>query len=406
MKKTYLLKLIVIVSLFLLCTNCRRSNKSFDVPDADRQLDRITEKYALLSNLVSLQYTTLTSRFPRSLKIDGSLRMVGPSDWSSGFYPGILWMIYDYSQDEKWKDQAIRFTGYLEDQKYNTSGHDIGIKMMSSYGKAFRQTGEKRYFVVLEEAARSLSDRFNSELGCIASWNDPDKLRAFPVTIDNLMSLELLTWAFKQTGDQVYMNIVNSHAHLTMKEHIRSNNSVCQVVDFDPVSGKVISRQNRHGAAENSDWARGQAKAVYGFTLLYEATQKPEYLETAEQLANYYLNHPNMPEDKIPYWDLRAPGIPDEPRDASAAAIMASALIDLSRWSEKNNRYHQLAVEMIQTLSSPAYFNLPGNKQPFLIRHVTISKPDTLEVDSSSVMADYFYLEALLKLRKNLKETY
>lgn len=399
-ERTIVTRLILIFGVVALCAGCRPAGNHFSAEDSGGQLDKVVEKYATFYEQVLLQNNRLPARFPRSLKADGTLKMVGTADGDSGYFPGILWMLYEYSQDEVWKNRAIRFTEYLEDQLYNVQGSDAGLKMVCSFGRAFTHTGEIRYFNILEQAARSLSLRFNSQVGCLNFGDNSSPRYHFPVTIDHLMSLELPLWAFRQTSDPVYLNIVNSHARKILQEHIGPDYRIFQVVDFDPVSGEVRSKNNNFGTDEASDWARGQAKAVYGFTRLYEITQKAEYLETAEKLADNYLEHPNLPDDKIPYWDLLAPGIPEEPRDASAAAIMASALINLSQLSGKNHRYLQAAAQMLETLSSPAYFNFHSN-QGFLLKQVTIDKPGDLEVNTSSIMADYFYLEALLKWYRN-----
>jgi rhamnogalacturonyl hydrolase YesR len=338
---------------------------------------------------------------PRSLDQNGELSMVSSRDWCSGFFAGCLWEMYEMTGKENWKESATRFTSPLEDQKWNSKTHDMGFKMMPSFGKAYQFTGSKDYRDILIQSAKTLITRYNKKTGCIRSWDhNQDKWR-FPVIIDNMMNLELLFWATKETGDSVYYNIAVSHALTTMKNHFRSDNSCYHVIDYDPETGAVVRKNTHQGYADESAWARGQAWALYGFTMVYRETKNRIFLDQAEKVAGFILLNKNMPADLVPYWDFDAPGIPNEPRDASAAAITASALYELSTYaaSHVKTQYLKAADKMVESLTEK-YRSAKGANKGFILGHSTGSKPQNSEVDVPIIYADYYYLEALIRKMK------
>ncbi|PTS98975.1 glucuronyl hydrolase [Pedobacter sp. HMWF019] len=360
------------------------------------------------------------SMYPRTTAKDGSLRYVNIWDWTGGFWPGDLWYVYEYTKDTVWKKQSIKWTESLEKNKFNTSNHDLGFMMYCSYGNAYRLTGNENYKDVLIQSAKSLCKRYNPKIGSIESWNsrlswDGKTMWHYPVIIDNMMNLELLFFASRVTGDRTYRNIAIKHAENTMRDHIRPDYSTYHVVNYDTLSGKVLNRQTCQGYSDNSTWARGQAWAIYGFTMVYRETKDPKFLKTAIHLADFYLKNKNFPEDKIPYWDFNVNenGFhPDwkydpsaykvVPRDASAAAIVSSALLELSKYAGKKGEGYKLnAVQMLNSLSSSVYMAKPGTNNDFLIKHCTGSFPHGEEIDVPLVYADYYYLEALLRLKDN-----
>lgn len=338
--------------------------------------------------------------FPRTIDTDGEIVRVSKKDWTSGFYPGILWLMYDMTNDEAWAREATTYTELLESEKFNDSNHDIGFKMMSSYGQGYRLTGNMHYRDVLIQSARTLISRFNENVGCIRSWDHHKDKWDYPVIIDNMMNLELLFWASKETGDPVFSNIAVKHAETTMQNHFRSDYSSYHVVSYDTLTGKVLKKQTRQGAFDESSWARGQAWGLYGYTMAYRETKIPGFLHQAEHIANYILNVAKLPDDFVPYWDFSLANRSDEPRDASAAAIIASALYELSNYSSENSeRYIQTADQILSALDSDKYFNETGTGGGFLLKHSTGAKPIDSEIDVPLVYADYYYLEA--RLRKN-----
>lgn len=378
------------------CTNENNQKKNRNTDDIIAKSFEVA--YQQLSNAIN-QYQDLT-KFPRSTNPNGSLYTQAANNWVSGFFPGCLWYMYEYSKDEKFKDAAIKWTEALHEQQYNTGTHDVGFIINCSYGNGKRLTGNEDYSPVMIQTAKSLSTRFNEKVGCIKSW-DWSKEWKYPVIIDNMMNLELLFEASKISGDDSYKKIAIEHANATMKNHYRPDYSCYHVVDYDPETGEVVSRITHQGYSDESAWARGQAWGLYGFTVCYRETKDQKYLDQANHIADFIINHPKTPADKIPYWDYDAPGIPNEPRDASAAAIIASGLLELSTYSnEKSETYFKHAEEILMSLSSDEYLATPGTNSNFLLKHCTGSKPADSEVDVPLIYGDYYYLEALLRYKK------
>ncbi len=339
---------------------------------------------------------------PRTIEDDGSFKMVVSRDWTSGFFPGELWYMYEYTQDDYWKKKAQEFTANIEDQKTNGGTHDMGFKMYCSFGNGYRLTKDTLYKDILLESAATLITRYKPTIGCIRSWDHSRDKWQCPVIIDNMMNLELLYWAFKETGDSVYYNIATNHARTTMKNHFRDDYSSYHVIDYDTVSGNVLHKHTHQGYSHESAWSRGQAWGLYGYTMCYRETKLPEFLNQAENIANYIFTNPAMPEDLVAYWDFNAPGIPNEPRDASAAAVMACAMYELSMYdTDKAVQYKKWADTIVDSLSKTYRASLNGD-YGFLLLHSTGAH--NFERDVPLVYADYYFMEALLKKAKLEKE--
>lgn len=352
---------------------------------------------------VAIQEAYKHDQIPRGMHNDGTIKFVGKGfDWTEGFFPGLCWELYSYIQDEEFKKAAEYFQAKFEDHKFLTTNHDLGFVFNDSYGQGFRLTQNEAYKDVLIEASNNLIKRFNPIIGCIKSWDTDRGWQAkrgwtYPVIIDNMMNLEMLFEASKITGDSMYYDIAITHANTTIKNHFRDDYSTYHVVDYDPETGEVRNKHTAQGYAHQSAWARGQGWAVYGYTICYRYTKDPKYLEYAEKNAAFILNHKNLPEDMVPYWDFNAPLIPNEPRDASAAAIIASALIELDAYSEKD--FLTPAKKMLASLSGEKY--MTGGKDNILILgHSVGSIPHGAEVDVPIVYADYYYVQGLLRLLK------
>lgn len=358
--------------------------------------------------------------YPRTVDmIDKSTTFTHLNDWTEGFFPGSLWYLYEYTHDEKWKNEAIKWTIPLEKQQFLTSTHDIGFMMYCSYGNAYRLTKNKQYKDILVQSAKSLCTRFTSATGVIKSWNyreswDKKHKWYYPVIIDNMMNLELLYFATKVTGDSTYAKVANSHADITLKNHFRQDFSSYHVVNYDPKNGKVLFRGTCQGYADNSTWARGQAWAIYGYTMVYRETKNPKYLHAAKKMADFWLSNFNLPKDMIPYWDFdainkdcqpadwakeRPYNFSPSPRDASAAAVTCSALFELSTYLEDGKKYYDAAVKTLHSLASPEYFARNNTNGHFLIKHCVGSLPHGAEIDVPLVYADYYFLEALLRYK-------
>jgi len=254
----------------------------------------------------------------------------------------------------------------------------------------------------LLESARTLITRYSEKTGCIRSWDHNAHRWNFPVIIDNMMNLELLFWATQETGDETFKNIAISHALKTIENHFRDDYSCYHVVDYKPETGEIAAKNTHQGYSDDSAWSRGIAWALYGYTMTYRETGDQRFLKQAEKVARYIIKHPRNPEDMIPYWDYDAPGIPNEPRDASAAAIMASGFYELAGYSQNSTEYLAVADQMLKSLSSSKYLADIETNNGFLLKHSTGSKPHNSEVDVPLVYADYYFLEAI-KRKKELK---
>ncbi len=328
----------------------------------DETLSFSAEQYTLMTEVMKQKPDLL----PRSFNSEGELITANSRWWTSGFYPGCLWYLYEYTGDPEMLNSAKMMTARVEQEKYTTNNHDVGFMIGCSFGNGLRLTGDENYREVMVTAARSLSTRFRPNIGLIQSWGSRQGWQC-PVIIDNMMNLELLMEAYKMSGDSTFCKIATSHADTTMKYHYRPDHSSYHVVSFDTVSAKVEARQTHQGYADESAWARGQAWGLYGYTMMYRETRLDKYLQQAQDIADFLIHHPNLPEDKIPYWDFNAPDIPAAKRDASAGAIMASALIELSGYVDeaKSTEYLQVAEKQIRTLASPEYLAKKGREREF-----------------------------------------
>lgn len=348
-----------------------------------------------MEHLARAQTFANKSSYPRSTNPDGTIKRVTSSNWVSGFFPGSLWLMYENTKDTIWRTRAEQWTAGLESQKNNTSTHDIGFKLYSSFGAGYRLTGNQKYKDILLQGAKSLATRFNPKVGCIKSWDNTNF--NFPVIIDNMMNLEILFWATRVSGDSSYYKIAVKHAFTTMANHFRSDNSSYHLVNYDSTDGRVISKVTFQGLNNGSDWARGQAWGLYGFTMCYRETGDVRFLNMAKKIADFYISHPNMPADLVPFWDFDA----FDYRDASAACIAGSALLELSQFApEKRTAYYNFGINILKSMSSAAYTAAIGTNNDFVLKHCVGNKPKNIEVNKPLCFADYYFIEASLRCKK------
>jgi unsaturated chondroitin disaccharide hydrolase len=390
--------MLLFTAILLITVSCGR----------EKPIDKvIDESFAFSVKQYGLMTDTMKHKpdmLPRTIDAIGNLKTSDSRWWTSGFYPGCLWYLYEYSKDPKIKTDAAGMTARVEREKFTTSNHDVGFMLYCSFGNGLRLTGEEKFNEVLLTGAKSLSTRFRPDIGCIQSWGSRKGWQC-PVIIDNMMNLELLMWAFKKSGDSSFYKIAVSHADTTIKYHFRPDYSTYHVVSYDTITGKVEARQTAQGFSDSSAWSRGQSWGLYGYTMMYRETGLDRYLQQARHIAGFLIDNPNLPEDKIPYWDYNAPGIPNATRDASAGAIMASALVELSSYvdKEEGNKYLKVAETQIRTLASPLYMAKLGKNGNFILMHSVGSLPGNSEVDVPLTYADYYFIEAMMRYRKNLK---
>ena len=340
-----------------------------------------------------------TVRIPMTLNPDGTVKYVPATSWVSGFFPGTLWYMYEYTGDEYWAEHARRHTEILDRIQYYKGSHDIGFMVYCSYGNGLRLKGTEAYDDVIVNTAKTLCTRFQPGAGIIKSWDwGGPRGWTCPVIIDNMMNLELLFRASEISGDSTYFNVAVSHADKTMANHFRPDYSTWHMVDYNPETGGVIQKRTVQGYSDDSAWSRGQSWGLYSYTMAYRFTGYQRYLDQAVHIADFLLAHPNLPEDGVPYWDYNAPDIPDAPRDAAAGAVMASGLYELYSFTG-DKRYISQADKIISSLSSPAYTAAIGTNHGFILMHSVTNMNDGADIDKPLNYADYYYLEALLRRR-------
>lgn len=342
-------------------------------------------------------------RMPRNIeKGQTAWNFVGNGDWTCGFYAGILWFAYAYTHNPAWKTQADEATRALTPVAFRPHfDHDLGFMLNNSFGNGYRLTKDTMYKRVLLAAADSLAKLFNPRIGTILSWPGMRQTMGWPhnTIIDNMMNLELLFWASKNGGSRHLYDVAVKHAETTMANHFRPDYSAYHVVVYDTVTGKKIKGVTHQGYANTSMWARGQSWAIYGFTMVYRETKDPRFLDFAQKVADIYLKR--LPEDRVPFWDFDDPSIPNAPRDASAAAISASALLELSGYVKDHDKaryYRSQAETMLNALSAPPYRS--GDTNAAFLLHSTGNLPAKGEIDASIIYADYYYMEGLLRLQR------
>jgi hypothetical protein len=358
------------------------------------RLDLSMEKSLLMAESLKDKPNLL----PRSFNAKGDFVTSNSAWWCSGFFPGVLWYLYQHNNSDALLNYARNFTARIEKEKDNTGTHDLGFMLYCSFGNGFRLTGDTAYRRIMLTGAESLASRFNPTVGCIQSWGASRQWQ-YPVIIDNMMNLEFLFWASKESGNPKYRDICITHANTTIRDFYRPDYSSYHVVSYNPETGQVQVKNTHQGYSDESAWARGQVWGLYGFVVMYRETRDTKYLEHAKNIAAFLLNHPNMPKDKIPYWDFNAPNIPNALRDASAGAIMASALIELSGYVDAAlaKTYLNVAETQIRSLSTPEYFTEKGTYGNFILKRGVGHIPGNSEVDAPLTYGDYYYIEALTR---------
>jgi rhamnogalacturonyl hydrolase YesR len=393
-------QLLLLSGFLLLLSACNDKQKA--------ETDFLADNIDFAHNQLKLELAAIADSGrilnPVTLNDHNDIVYCGYADWRSGFFPGSLWYLYELTGDTAMLTAAKKQTWNIEKAKDLTWHHDVGFMVGCSFGNGLRLVKEpaekEQYKEVMVQAARSLSTRFRPAAGIIQSWDVNGGWQAergweCPVIIDNMMNLHLLFEATRLTGDSTFYRIAVSHADRTLKEHFRPDGSAYHVIDYSLTDGSVRHRQTAQGYSDESVWSRGQAWAIYGFTDAYQETGDKRYLQQAIRTFVFMKNLKNMPADKIPYWDMDAPNIPNEPRDASTAACMASALYALSTLTDNGKEYEAYADTLMASLASPAYRAALGSNGNFLLMHSVGSIPHGSEIDKPLNYADYYFIEAL-----------
>ncbi len=377
------------------------SRKAGKNEDTSMASETVLEMADRVFALAKEQYKAMDARLaddriPKSF-VNGKPTDAPVEDWVSGFFPGGLWLIYQYTKDPEIKALAEKNTLKLAALPEKNTGHDIGFQINCSYGNAYRLTSDASWLPTIRKGAEALAARFSPVVGATRSWDGGEW--TYPVIIDNMMNLEIFTFASRLFGEDSFLKMALTHANTTIKNHFRPDYTSWHVVDYDPATGKVLAKKTHQGFSDDSAWARGQAWALYGYTMMYRETKVEEYLGVAENIARMLLGR--LPADGIPVWDLDAPE--DDFRDSSAGAIMASAFCELASLTEDKSLSDSclaMAGKQLRTLSSPEYLSAPGENGNFLLKHGVGHKPRQSEVDCPLSFADYYFLEALLRMVK------
>ena len=399
----------IVVGLAVVLGFCMCTHKPSGTLDVNKALDYCAKQtQRTLTELETdsgIDYTMM----PRNIMADEqhwNCRKATKEEWCAGFWPGVLWYDYEYTKDKQVLEEAENFTHSLKFLSHIPAyDHDLGFLVFCSYGNGYRLTKNPAYKQVILDTADTLATLFNPIVGTILSWPREVEPRNWPhnTIMDNMINLEMLFWAAKNGGNPYLYDIAVSHADKTMKSQFRPDYTSYHVAVYDTITGNLIKGVTHQGYADSTMWARGQAWAIYGYTVVYRETKDPKYLDFAQKVTDVYLDR--LPEDKVPYWDFDDPSIPNAPRDASAGAVVASALLELSTYlpNGTGKRYKDAAIEMLTSLSSDSYQS--GESKPSFLLHSVGHWPNHSEIDASIIHADYYYIEALLRL-KRLQEGY
>lgn len=393
------MKRILIFAMTITIAVAVGQNKKQNAFDINKNLD-----YCVMQANKTITALPDTLALPRNIAPGAKdWNYVGYKDWTSGFWPGVLWYLYEYSKDNKWETMADKYTKYLAPLAVTPAlDHDLGFQVFNSFGNAYRLTKNPEYKNVILKTADTLATLYNPKVGTILSWPRAVPNMEWPqhnTIMDNMINLELLFWASKNGGNKKLYDMAVSHATVTMNNHFRPDYTSYHVVVYDKETGKKIKAVTHQGYSDSSMWARGQGWAIYGYTMVYRETKDPKFLDFAHKVAKVYLDR--LPKDLIPYWDFDAPNSTKQPRDASAAALVASGLIELSTYTKDQvlaKKYLDKAEGILKELSSKRYHS--GNENSAFLLHSTGHYPNKSEIDYSIIYADYYYIEALLRLKK------
>lgn len=386
MRKHHFTYFIIVLSLLISCKSEKKEQYN-----SQKELEN---RYSKL-----LEYKLDSLAFPRSYSHEKQkIKTVPSKDWTSGFFPGNLWQIYQLTGNEDFKKKAEQWTAFIEKEKLNNGTHDMGFKVYCSFGNGLKTEDNQAYKDVIVESAKTLITRYDDDIESIRSWDFNEDIWQFPVIIDNMMNLELLFEATKITGDSTFHNIAVKHANTTLKNHFRPDGSTWHVLDYDTITRQPRMKVTHQGINDNSAWARGQGWAINGFTMMYRYTKDTKYLDRAMATTNFFINHKNLPEDGIPYWDFDDPAIPNAPRDVSAAAVVASALVELYRYTQ-NEAYLNYSKKVVASIKSVNYVLPESIDAPFILDHSSGDWSKRLEMDEPIVYGDYYFLETLIRLK-------
>jgi unsaturated chondroitin disaccharide hydrolase len=331
--------------------------------------------------------------YPIRTNSDGSWLVVGANDWTAGFYAAALWRTYERTRDPAWRQRAQTWQAGLASETTHDST-DLGFKIFDTFGVAYQLTGDASYKKVVLDAADTVARRYDPDVGMFRVWDARDDRTQYRVNIDAMMNMEMMFWAGQNGGDPRYAEMAEHHAERALRDLVRPDGSTYMFASYDQNTGALLNHFTKQGYATDSTWSRGQAWAVYGFTTAYRYTKDPRFLDAARRTAEWFVQH--LPPDHVPYWDFDVPDKAKAPRDTSAAAVVASALLELSGDESDpaaKQRDVDTARDILTSLSSPTYApREPGFAA--MLQHGTQHQPKGW-ADTGIMFGDYYFVEAL-----------
>ncbi|MCL9773926.1 glycoside hydrolase family 88 protein [Vibrio methylphosphonaticus] len=326
-----------------------------------------------------------------------------PWAWVVGFWPGLLWLLYEREDEQRYMDMAIERENIMDGplDEYVNIHHDVGFMWQLTSVKHYQLHGNEASRTRALRAASHLASRFNINGRFLTAWNKNDVSAADPrglSIIDSMMNLPLLYWAADQIDAPRFTLMAKAHADTVLKEFIREDGSVRHMVEFDFMSGDVKQYYGGQGYNEDSAWSRGASWAIHGFAMSFDHTREPRYLEAAIKTADFFISQ--LPEDYFPHWDFRAPRDSNTPRDTSAAACAASGMLLLSELvddEELKAHYTEVATQMLKSLSE-RYATFDNPNEQGLLTGGAFNCPQGLGINCSLIYGDYYYVEGLSKL--------
>ncbi|HEY9415659.1 MAG TPA: glycoside hydrolase family 88 protein, partial [Pseudonocardia sp.] len=337
--------------------------------------------------------------YPVRTKPGGLWLTAGADDWTAGFYPATLWRTFERTQDPAWRQRAVTWQAGLARQTKQDST-DLGFKLFDTFGTGYQLTGDESYKRVVLDGADTVSHRFNPKVGMFRVWDKSADQTQFRVNIDATMNLELMFWAGQNGGNPQYAEMAKRHAERALTDLVRPDGGTWMVAMYDQKTGALVGHSTKQGYATESTWARGQSWAVYGFTMAYRYTKDPRFLDGARRTADYFMRR--LPPDHVPYWDFDVPNKATAPRDTSAAAVVASALVELSGFETDpaaKQRDTDNARDLLTALSSPTYAPRAQPKFAAILQHGTQHFPAGW-ADTGIAFGDYYFVEALNRYEK------
>ncbi|WP_206109225.1 glycoside hydrolase family 88 protein [Paenibacillus sp. HB172176] len=351
-----------------------------------------------LSEKVEAMIGQIGDKTPHVAGQDGKYDSTRDNWWTSGFWPGLLWLMHDVTGKEVFKKVAWGWDAKLEKcfSEYPVElHHDVGFQFLPTAVIKYELTGDQEGLRIGLEAANYLAGRFNPVGNFIRAWNGSNAIGW--AIIDCLMNIPLLFWASRTTNDPRYKHIAMKHADTFLKHAIRDDGSVCHILSFNPETGEFIEPIGGQGLSGTSAWSRGNSWALHGLAIAFRCTGEERYLQAAKRVAHYFIAA--LPEDHVPYWDFRVESLEGEPRDTSAGAIAASGLIELSQLTPASeSRIYRSASERILYSLSENYATWDQPNHEAILIEGTGHKPANSNVNVSLIYGDYYFAEGFAKL--------